>query len=188
MQSANIIAPIFLPLSDVASYGLMLQILTIMVVLSQVYFLSLEPQIVQYRTQHKTAKIRKIYFRSLYISIAIFFVVGGCLLVFGNWALGVIGSQTQLPSTGLIVFALFVFLLEVTYSNSEGFILSGNEIPFFRSEILSGIATLILLYLLLSFSNLGIWSLILATAIVQCSYQYWKWTTYALKQLKVNHS
>jgi ABC-type spermidine/putrescine transport system permease subunit II len=75
-------------------------------------------------------------------------------------------------------------MLEMNWSNAGGFILSNNEVPFFYADVITGIATVVLMFVLLQFTNLGIWSLLLAQLATGLAYNYWKWPYYLLKQLK----
>jgi O-antigen/teichoic acid export membrane protein len=181
---ANIIAPLYLPLSDVASYGITIQIIIIIGSLTQVYFFAYEPQIINFRVTGNISGIKKIFWRCTFILLVIF-VVGGLALIFlGDWALGLIHSKTFLTNTAFIVVALIMYMLEMNWSNAGGFILSNNEVPFFYADVITGIATVVIMFLLLQFTNLGIWSLLLAQFATGLAYNYWKWPLYLIKQLK----
>ena len=64
------------------------------------------------------------------------------------------------------------------------FLLSKNEVPFFRASLLSAAATLILLFFLLGYLKIGLWGLILAPGIAQLCYQNWKWPMEMIKDIR----
>jgi hypothetical protein len=59
-----------------------------------------------------------------------------------------------------------------------------NEVPFYKAAIISGIATVIVLYVFLHFLDYGIWAMILAPGLVQIAYQNWKWPLKLNKEIK----
>lgn len=72
------------------------------------------------------------------------------------------------------------------HSNAATFIATRNRIPFVKSSILSGIAIILISLILINFTNLELWSLLISQAIVQLSYNNWKWPLEVNKELKVN--
>ena len=60
-----------------------------------------------------------------------------------------------------------------------------NEIPFFKASLFAGGLMLILLFIFLRYTTLGIWSLILAPGIAQNIYQNWKWPYEVFSEFKI---
>jgi hypothetical protein len=113
-----------------------------------------------------------------------FVVCGFCLLFFGDWALELIRSKTPLLSEIYIAVILLISWLETNHSMAGNMLLTKNEVPFFKASIISGVGTLILLFIFFKYTNFGIWSMILAPGIVQVLYQNWKWPLVVIKELK----
>ena len=112
------------------------------------------------------------------------FIGSGIVLVFmGSPALSLLKSQTALLSNTMILSLLLINLLEKNHAIAGGFLLSKNEVPFFKAAIISGIATVVLLFFLLKFEQAGVWGMILAPGIVQITYQNWKWPLVLIKEL-----
>ena len=86
------------------------------------------------------------------------------------------GGHTMSPWTG--------YSLELIQTEN-GFISADNRIPFFIPSLLSGVGTILLLWLFLSVINLGIWGMVLAPGIAQLVYQNWKWPTMVIKELNI---
>jgi hypothetical protein len=79
---------------------------------------------------------------------------------------------------------LLISALEHNHAVSAGFFMADNKIPFFIPSLLSGGATVLLLFIFLYFFNLGIWGLILAPGIAQLAYQNWRWPLMVIKELQ----
>jgi len=183
-KSSIVIGSLFLTLDLIATYGITMQIISILMGLAGVYFLSYLPKIAQYRATNELIAIKQLYFKSVLVQLLIYVMGGTILVLAGNWALSFIGSQTKLLGTGMIVVALLISFLESNHSLAASFLLAKNEVPFFIASLWSGFTTLILLWLLLSYSGLGLWSLILAPGITQAVYQNWKWPLVLINELR----
>ena len=111
------------------------------------------------------------------------YIVGGIAWIFlGNWALDLIHSQTHFLPTAMLTVMLLISLLEHNHAQSAGFIMADNRIPFFIPSLLSGAATVILLWIFLSPLQMGVWGLILAPGFAQLAYQNWKWPSVVIKE------
>ena len=82
---------------------------------------------------------------------------------------------------------MFASFLETNHSIAGGILLTKNEVPFFKAGIISGIATIVLLFVFLHFTNLGILAMILAPAVSQLLYQNWKWPMEVHSELKITY-
>jgi hypothetical protein len=112
------------------------------------------------------------------------FVVGGIAWIFlGEWALNLIGSQTQFVPTTMLMVMLIISVLEHNHAVSAGFIMADNKIPFFIPSLVSGAATILLLWIFLGPLDMSLWGLILAPGFAQLAYQNWKWPSVVIKEL-----
>lgn len=186
-RSAIIIGSLYLPLREIASYGITMQIISVIAGLSAIYTATYLPEIVQLRvTQNKTA-IKELYLKGQIVLMLTYLVGGISLLLLGEWTLGFIESRTQLLSSSLVLFALIISLLESNHTVAGGILLTKNEVPFFKAAIFSGGLTLLLLFLSFQFANFGLLAMILAPGIAQGLYQNWKWPVVVLKELEITH-
>jgi O-antigen/teichoic acid export membrane protein len=184
-RSAIIIGSLYLPLGEIASYGITIQIISILASVAAVYFSTYQPKIVQYRVQNDNAAIKHLYLRGCFLQFFTYITGGLGLLFLGNWALQVIGSQTPLLSISFIVLALFIYFLETNHSIAGQFLLTKNEVPFFKAALTAGGITLILLFLFFKHTDLGVFGMILAPGIAQACYQNWKWPAVVINELKI---
>ncbi|MDR1226007.1 MAG: hypothetical protein LBK47_03810 [Prevotellaceae bacterium] len=188
VRSSMIMGSLYLSLETIASYGITVQIISIISSIASVYFATYQPKIVQHRTQNDTAAIKQLYLKGCMLLFGTF-VLGGIVLVFlGDWALDVVKSQTPLLPKSFISVALLIYLLEANHTIAGGILLTKNEVPFFKASLFSGALTVILLLVFLNYTNLGVWGLILVQGIAQGCYQNWKWPREVIRELYVKRN
>ena len=183
LQSSVIIGSLYLSLNLLASYGITVQVINVIASLASVYYSSFTPQIAHLRVENNAYEIKKIYLKCIVLMTITFFVCGIVLILFGSWSLSLLKSQTSLLSGPMMTIILLIALLEKNHAIAGGFLLSKNEVPFFKAAIISGVATITLLFIFIKFLHWGVWGMILAPGIVQIAYQNWKWPYVLIKQL-----
>lgn len=183
-KSAILIGSAFLTLEQVACYGITLQVMDILARCATVFYQSYLPKLAQCRAENDLTGLKRYYLLCTG-SLWVVYLVGGLLWVFlGNWALDLIHSQTYFVPTAMLVVMLIISTLEHNHAVSAGFIMADNKIPFFIPSLVSGAATVLLLWIFLSPLNMGVWGLILAPGLAQLAYQNWKWPSVVIKELK----
>jgi hypothetical protein len=65
--------------------------------------------------------------------------------------------------------------------------LTKNKVPFFKASLISGCFTVVLLFLFLKYTNIGVWGLILSQGIAQ-GYNNWKWPMEVLRELSTKNN
>jgi O-antigen/teichoic acid export membrane protein len=183
--SAIIIGSLYLPLGEIASYGITMQLITAISGISGIYISTYQPQIAQLRVMNNTGDIKKLYLENQRILILTFLICGAGLLVLGDRVLEFIDSQTELLSFPLIFLALITSLIEKNLSIAGSIILTKNIVPFFKSSLISGGAIVIGLLLCLNFTNGGLLVLIVVPLVVDIAYQAWKWPVEVRKDLGI---
>ncbi len=182
-NSAVFISSAFLPLAVTASYGITLQVVTILGRCSVVMYVSLLPKLAQYRVERDVDRLKKDY-QYCVISLLLIFLIGGTVFaVLGNPILQFIHSETLFLPTSMLCMLLLFQCLEQNHVVAAGFIMADNKIPFFIPSLLSGAATIILLYLFVGVFDWGVWGMILAPGLAQLAYQNWKWPSVVIKEL-----
>ncbi len=182
-KSAILIGSAFLTLEQVACYGITLQVMDILARCATVFYQSFMPKLAQCRAENNISGLRQYYLLCIGSLVAVYIAGGALWILLGNWALDLIGSQTYFVPTTMLLAMLVISTLEHNHAVSAGFIMADNKIPFFIPSLLSGAATVILLWIFLSPLHLGLWGLILAPGIAQLAYQNWKWPSMVIKEL-----
>jgi len=187
LRSSIIIGSLYLSLGEIASYGITMQFIGILSSLAGIYTATYQPKIAQLRITLNRQEIKKIYLNGLIILLFTYFIGGIVLIVFGGWALNLIGSRTQLIPVNILILATIISLLENNHSMAGGILLSKNEVPFFKAAIFSGALTVFLMLILFNFTNIGLWAMIVAPGLIQGAYQNWKWPSEVYKDLNINY-
>ena len=179
-----IVAPLLsITLPTVGSYGTTIQMINLIMSLATLWFSTFYPKMTLYRVNNQKDDLKRVYIKSQLAMIAVFLVCGSGLILVGPPLLNFFGSKTQLLSTSMILVLLVFALMESNYSIANSFILSGNEVPYMKSSILTGIFSASLLLVLLKFTTLSTWAMILAPGIAASLYINWKWPLVVAQKL-----
>ncbi len=182
-KSAILIGSAFLTLEQVACYGITIQVMDILARCATVFYQSYLPKLAQCRAENDLNGLKRYYILCTGSLLAVYAVGSAAWIFLGNWALDLIQSQTHFVPTAMLMVMLLISTLEHNHAVSAGFIMADNKIPFFIPSLVSGAATVVLLWVFLSPLHMGIWGLILAPGIAQLAYQNWKWPSVVIKEL-----
>ncbi len=182
------IAGLFMPLTVVGSYGLMLQLGGLISSISSNYFVTLQPRMAYYRVKGERESLRKEF--SLAITVFLVMIVLGftALIIAGPWLLNIIHSNTVLPSVSVLVPFALVSILESNHSLCAALIIVGNRVPPIASSLVPWTFIVILSWLFLGFTYLQLLGLVLAQGVCQLAYNNWKWPLEAMKELSTSPS
>lgn len=180
------IAGLFLSLTEIASYGLMIQLFSIVTGISMTYNTAMQPRFAGYRTTDENNSLIKSFALTMIVFYILFFLGALCIIALGPWFLRIIGSNVTLPSIGITAVYGLVLLLENNHSMFSTFIVTGNKIPFVESSLIAGGAICLLSFLSLKFTATGILGLVLVQGICQLAYANWKWPYVVCKQFHIS--
>ena len=183
-KSAILIGSAFLTLEQIACYGITIQVMDILARCASVFYQSYTPKLAQCRAENNLPQLKRYYLLCTGSLWAVFIIGGIAWIFLGEWALAFMNSQTHFVPIGMLCVMLLISALEHNHAVSAGFIMADNKIPFFIPSLLSGGATVILLFVFLYIFDFGIWGLILAPGIAQLAYQNWKWPSVVIKELR----
>ncbi|MDD3744182.1 MAG: O-unit flippase-like protein, partial [Lentimicrobiaceae bacterium] len=132
------IAGIFLPLSEIASYGIMLQVFGFVIGFASNFFNTFQPRLNYLRVQgNKLAVIKEFA-----LSMSVFYIVyllGSLSIIFaGPLLLKSIGSNVLLPPLMFMIAYALLMLLEQNHSLFAILIATRNSIPFVKPSLISG--------------------------------------------------
>jgi O-antigen/teichoic acid export membrane protein len=185
-KSSFFLGTLFLSLDKVSSYGITIQILNIVNIVSIVYLNTFIPKISQLRVNNEKEKIYIIVRKGLLFLIFIYFISTIFIVFCGSEILAFLGSNTLLIEPKiLLIFLIINFFIESIILYSGNVLLTKNEVPFYRASIISGIVLLFLFIFLLNKFSFYLEILILTPLIVNISYQGWKWFWEVYKDLKL---
>jgi O-antigen/teichoic acid export membrane protein len=173
----------FLGLKTTASYGISLQLMTLLSSLSAVWVQVKMPAINQLRLQNRDEEIVRIFVSRTRLFILSYLTGTLAILFLAPDAFRMIGSKTMLiPFGPLAVLALILFL-EMHHWLYAQLVLSENHNPFLKPALISG--TAIVLASILLTPKLGIWGLLISRGVIQACYNNWWPVGRALRGLKL---
>lgn len=176
-------AGLYLSLQEVASYGLMIQLIGLISGVSGIMFSIYQPRFASLRISGSIDLLRKETAYTMCIFYLLFIVGVISLIIIAPWAIRFIGSQTALPSITIILVCAFFRMLDHNFWNLCQIVIAGNDFPFLKSCLYTGLGIAIGCYVSLSFLDLKLWGIVLATGIAQSAYNNWYWPHTILKQL-----
>lgn len=182
-KSALLIGSAFLTLEQIACYGITIQVMDILARCATVFYQSYTPKLAQCRAENDLSGLKRYYILCIGSLWTVFLLGGLAWILLGNWALQLINSQTPFVPIVMLCVLLLINALEHNHAVSAGFIMADNKIPFFIPSLVSGAATVLLLWIFLGPLHWGIWGLILAPGLAQLAYQNWKWPSVVIKEL-----
>lgn len=188
LKFSMFIVGLYLVTSDIASYGLMLQLVGIITVVSSTFFNSTLPSLVSYRVSNQLDELVSSFSMAMLVFYFIFFSLSIGLILWGPWLLAVIGSNATLPSLDILLWYLIVTFLENNHGNFATFITIENKVPFVKAALLSGFAICLGDILILQFTDLGLIGVVFVQGAVQLLYNNWYWPTYVLKEYHISGS
>lgn len=186
-QGNTLLVSIYLPLAMTGSFGLSMQLTSIIATIAPLFLSTHLPQINQYRVSNNIEKIRKIIGQSMVVFWGIAIVCGGSLILLGNYLLEMVDSKTLLLPAGQLLTILVIKLLESNHSAAASLIATGNEIPFLKSSIFAGSAMALSSLLILQFTSWGIWGITISSGIIQLLYNNWKWPRMVALQMGMSY-
>ena len=176
----------YLPITVIGSYGLLMQLSTILVGFASSLFYTYEPRFSNFRVNNQLYELKSLF--SFVILVFWVVMILGSLVIFfgGDTILSLIKSKTMLPSKWVCGVYLVSVILENNHSQFASLIITKNEVPIVPSSLISGLFILILTFVSLQFTSLGLLGVVLVPFFVQLSYNNWRWPLFIFKDLNYN--
>lgn len=175
----------FMPLEDVASFGLLLQIFGLIIGVSTTYFNLFQPRLSYLRVVGSRKEVLNEFTRSLLIFYVLFFMGSFAVVVCAPTLLVVLKANVSLPETCIVIVYAIVMLLEHNHSCFAMLISSGNKVPFVKPSLLSGLSILIGITFWFTSVSSSMWGMIVVPGLVQLAYNNWKWPLEVFKEFEI---
>lgn len=183
---AMFLAGLFLNLSDIASYGLLIQLTTIVSGIATTYNSASLPTYNYLRTEENNSQLINRFSESVIIYYIIYLLGGICIVTIAPVLLRIIGSNALLPSKLITIIYLIVVFFEGNHSLFANFITTGNSIPFVESTLITGIAISTGSFLILKYTGYGLLGIIIVQGICETIYSNWKWPYVVCKDFHIS--
>jgi O-antigen/teichoic acid export membrane protein len=183
-KSSMFIGSLYVSLELMASYGITIQILAVVGMLGGIITRVYLPKVFQWRVEERIDLVKKTFYFSSIAMFVVFFTFGLVIFLWGDLMLNILKSNTILLPAGLLLLMFIQHYLEYNHSNAAQYLLSRNEVPFFKASLISACAVFILLILFVVYFDMGVLGMILAPMLVQAAYQNWKWPLEVIKEFR----
>ncbi len=183
-KSALFIGSAFLPLAEIAAFGITMQVMDVLARCGSVMYQSYIPRLAQCRAERDIPALRRYYRLSVAALVAIYIIGGAAFVLLGDMVITLLRSDTSFLPTTMLCAVLVISLLEQNHVLAATFIMADNKIPFMWPSLISGAATIVLLLVMLGPIGMGLWGMILAPGIAQLAYQNWRWPSMVIRELR----
>lgn len=178
----------FLPLATIGSYGLLTQLTTIVSGIANTMFVTYLPKVSNCRVTGDRPMLKRTISFSMVVG-QIIMLAGALGIIFvAPYLLELIKSQTMLPSRLICMLYLVIVALELNHSEFASVISTENKIPYVVPSLVSGGVIVLLTFIALKFTTLGLLGVVLVQGIVQAAYNNWRWPLWVFRELDMSIS
>jgi len=180
-----LIAPLFIPLALTSSYGLSKTVVDITYSMSVIWFMTYYPKLTQVSFHQNNQEVKRLFVKSQFMIIGVVLLCAASALIFGDFVLSILKKERTFLETP--IFALFFIsaLFDAFTYISTQVLLSKNRVPYYKAQILSAFAVVIVLYLSLKFVSNDIAILVVVPFAIQLLWNHWYWFAKVVKMLNV---
>jgi O-antigen/teichoic acid export membrane protein len=164
----------FLGLKISGSYGLTFQIILLIYAISNVWINTCYPILSSYRAENSRIKFYELFYINFKRSIITFLLLSMLFLLFGDFFLTLLGSNTPLLPFELTLFLIFHMFVDFVTNIYGYIIMTGNKVPFIKSSIIT-VVLIVILNIIFNQLNFGLWGVLIANFSAGLIYNYWYW-------------
>lgn len=183
----TLICSCFLDLNQIASLGLTNQLISVIASITDIPFSTFRTKLGDFHLKNNVEKLKDYYSLFTVFSVVCYVLGGLCLLFLGTPFLKIIGSNTEILPTYLILLMLISSFVYTNHQRCTKFIMLGNRQPHIKAYTISSIASVLIAFVLLALTgNVGAY--VITILVVQLVYNGWKWPTEVAKQLQLEQN
>lgn len=186
-QNASMfIAGLYLPLYLTGQWGVMTQLVGVVEGVAMNMGVSFYPEYCKLRLRGENDELIKKSSFSITTMLVLLLIGGIVIIMAGPLILNIIKSNTMLPA---IVLVGFYIVKQMITCNAQLFAMlmtTRNVIPSPVAVMSTMVVQIALTILLLQYSSLGLWALLLGAFIPGCIYTLWRWVYIELDNMKIS--
>lgn len=180
-QANTLISSGILGLSATGSYGISIQFATIISSVSSVTYSVNQSKLQEYSVKGNRDGGKKLFSTSIVLYICVYILLSlalVCSMPLITW----LKPNFELNITMVIILLAYNCIYNM-YHIFCSYISTFNTLPYTNSFVITAIASVLLSYIMASFTNLGLWALILPPLIVSLSFNAWYWPNYVISKI-----
>ncbi len=185
-KSSLFVIGFYLPLESVGSYGLLIQLTSILNAMAQSLFNTYIPKFSNYRVLGQMDEFKRLMSSTLLVYLVVVVLGYAVIIMLGPIILAFIHSRTELPVFSVMVIYCVAMVLEGLHSNFAVLITSKNEVPFVKASLLSGMCIICLTIMILQITSWELFGVVLVPFIVQLCYNNWRWPKWIFDELNMS--
>lgn len=171
----TLLCPLVFDLDATGQYGLSLQIVNVLQGMASVWMLVKWPIMGQYISRRDWPPLRALVKQRLLLQYSTFVVMALVAVPLAPFLLQFIKTDKSLiPMQWMILLTVYSFA-EMHLSSWATFVSLGNRLPFLPFTIATNIAGMLLSFLLLIYTNLGVGGLVIGPLVAGMLHNYWRW-------------
>lgn len=183
-RSGVLVASAVFGLESAAAFGLVFSIMAALSGVSMAICTAQVPRMNIHQFNRNNEALTNILGESIVISLLTYTLGLMLLLVLGPHLLTRLGyGELNLEFATLVTIVIYYFL-ELNQNIAGTFLMTANKVPFVRAALVAG--ALSVPASLISIAAFGEWGVVVGPALVQMSYNNWKWPTEAAASLKTS--
>lgn len=156
---------------QISSYLLTLRVVSLISQVARTPISAYSPNVVASLAKRDLEAFRAWTVRIVVLALSVY-CVGFCVVIgAGNYMLDLIGSETGLAPTGIVLLLSFAYLFEMHHSIHASLYIATNHVPFVLPALLSGSA--IVVFGLLIVPSYGLYGVVIVQIIVQALCNNW---------------
>lgn len=184
-QMGTLVASMFLSLAETGAYSLTVQLITAILTIGGGIYSAIQPEWQSAYVVNDRDTLRKdtgiVMSMYCYVSFIGIFV----LFLFGPPIIALLKPEMIIDRMMILGLAFYLYFYTRT-AYYASFLSNMNTVPYAFAFIISGLAGVFISYLLIRYSTLGIWGIVIGQVIPQILFNFWKWPSIVLKYLDLN--
>jgi O-antigen/teichoic acid export membrane protein len=180
----NLLCLKFFGLQVNAEYGLSIQLMNLIGSMATAWTAIKWPRFTQLRMQGEVAPLRKMFWPVLWLQTLSFILVAAIGIFLFPIAMRMLGAHKSiLPQPWISLMAVY-FFFENQLSTWCSLIFSGNRHHFLWAIVISNLSSLLIAFILIQTTGLGVAGLVIASLISGCLLNYWYWPKEGARSLE----
>lgn len=181
-KSIILLVSAFVDLETAARFGISLQLLTFVATFSTILYSSYLPELSSLRVNGKEVRFRMLLSRSLTVQwiIGLLGIIG--IIFIAPLLFSLIGASVQLLRLDMLILLAIIVFFEWNYATFISIISLSNTVPYMKSALISGFFIIIMSFIIFKFTAYDLLVVLALKAIIQFSYNNWKWPMHVLRK------
>jgi hypothetical protein len=144
------------------------------------------PMVMQLRAANDFAGLRRLLWPRVWLQFWSFVALGGAAIFIAPPLLKIVAPTKELlPRFWLCVLALHA-LLEMQYAFWSTLLTAGNRVPSLWAAVITNLSSLLVAYILVKSTNLGLGAFVLAPLLTSSAFNFWYWPMAGARSLETS--